>query len=135
MVLVENLNDPACPVMALQLLRLYCPPQQVKVFCRPASDAQVFEYKTGEVAYKSNPNSTYGVETVSKWIRIFSCMVGCKGWKLMLNHAVRGGMATILNISDVSLFFILFILLKLSYIRFLFVITGESVREVCVELL
>ena len=65
MVLVENSNDPACPVMALQLLRMYCPPQQIKVFCRPASDAQVFEYKTGEVAYKSNPNSTYGVETVS----------------------------------------------------------------------
>ena len=40
MVLIENRNDPACPVTALTLFRMCCPPDQDRVFCTHATNAQ-----------------------------------------------------------------------------------------------
>ena len=103
MVLIENRNDPACPVTALTLFRMCCPPDQDRVFCTHATNAQKKEYYTTRSLYKSNPYAPVGYNYLRFWVRYLTCIVGCAGWELMTNHTVRGGLATILNISDVSL--------------------------------
>ena len=127
MILVENSNDPACPVMALTLLRMYCPPSQKRVFCHPATTWQKVKYLEDGVPYLSNPKCSFGKGTVSQWCRNFARLIGCLGWKDMLNHCVRGGMATILNISDVSFLYVMYMLIFDSNNVFFFIL-GEGIR-------
>ena len=106
MVLVENHNDPACPVSVLTQLRMVCPPQQERMFCSRATIDQVVQYITAKQPYMSNPDSPVGLNRTTMWVRLLTCLVGCPGWELMKNHSVRGGMATILNINDVSILYV-----------------------------
>ena len=109
MVLLENTNDPACPVQALTLLRMYCPPEQGRVFCHPATVKQKEQRYKDQLPYKSNPNMHFGEDNISKWGRNISRICGCNGWLLMTNHTIRGGLATIMNITDVSFVYLCYI--------------------------
>ena len=102
MVLVENRKDPACPVQALTLLRLCCPPSQQYVFCNSATLSQKMDYIFTKVTFKSNPKSRVGINFMAKWCKMLLCLVGCEGWEMITNHSIRGGMCTIINIADVS---------------------------------
>ena len=115
MALVENKMDPACPVMTLTLLRMYSPPEQKYVFCAPSNNNQKHDYITKGLQYKSNPNVHIGGHFMAKWCCMLLCHVGCEGWELIKNHCIRGGMATILNIEDVSCFVLLVYLIYCSY--------------------
>ena len=119
MILLENTNDPACPVQALTLLRMYCPPEQVRVFCHPATLKQKEDCYKKQLPYKSNPNKPFGEDNISKWGRNISRICGCHGWLLMTNHTIRGGLATILNITDVSFAYLCFVFYNVA-LKFVF---------------
>ena len=102
MVLVENCRDPACPVQALTLLRMSCPPEQKLVFCVGANNTQKMQYIFNSQNFKSNPKVGVGGNYMAKWCKMFLCLVGCKGWRSITNHLICGGMCTIINISDIS---------------------------------
>jgi len=107
----DNPDDIINPVKMFELFRSYCPPEQVRLFCRYQTTklehnrrTNMVDGKVVPILYKSMPKCVMGENTIGEKTRELAKICGWENWESCTNHGLRALGVTILhNCKEINL--------------------------------
>ena len=100
----ENPDDIIDPFKMIKLFRSFCPPEQVRFFCRVQTPKMEHARRTNTVdgilvpiLYKTSPNNVMGQNVITEKTRELAKICGWENWEECTNHGLRAMGVTILH--------------------------------------